>query len=56
MFKVLFVLEIFPCLSWLFGYLEKLFDKKAMVNFKIYDVTDWRINNYNAHINEYLKK
>ena len=47
MLKALFVLEIFTFLSWLFGYVEKRLDKKAMVNFKIYDVTDWTTNNYN---------
>ena len=24
--------------------------KKAKVNFKIYDITDWEANNYNTHI------
>ena len=38
--KALFVLEIFTFLSSLFGYVEKQLDGKAMVNFKIYDVTD----------------
>ena len=38
--KALFVLEIFTFLSWLYGYEEKCLDKKATVNFKIYDVTD----------------
>ena len=27
-----------------------------MVNFKIYDVTDWTTNIYNTHIAQYLKK
>ena len=27
-----------------------------MVNFKIYDVTDWAANNYNTHIAQYFKK
>ena len=35
-----FVLEIFTVLSWLFGYVEKRLDKKAMINFKIYYVKD----------------
>ena len=48
MLKALFVLEIFSFLSWLFGYVEKRFDKKAEVHSKIYDVPDWTINNYNA--------
>ena len=40
MLKALFVFEIFTFLSWLFGYVEKWLDKKAVVNFKIYDFTD----------------
>ena len=40
-FKALFIFEIFTFLSWLFGHVEKQLDKKAKVNFKIYDVTDW---------------
>ena len=40
MLKALFVLEIFSFLSWFLGYVEKWFDKKAVVNFKIYDVSD----------------
>ena len=54
--KALLVLEIFTFLSWLFAYVEKRFDKKAMVNFNIYDVTDWTSNKYNTHIAQYLKK
>ena len=41
MLKAFFVLGIFTFLSWSFGYVEKRVDKKAMVDFKIYDVTDW---------------
>ena len=55
MFKVLSVLEIIIFLSWLFGYVEKWSDKKVMVNFKIYDVTDWTRNNCNAHIAQNIK-
>ena len=40
MLKTRFVLEIFTFLFLLFGYVEKRLDKKAMVNFKIYDVAD----------------
>ena len=55
--KALLVLEIFTFLSWLFAYVEKRFDKKkAMVNFNIYDVTDWTTNKYNTRIAQYLKK
>ena len=56
MLKALFVLEIFTFLSCLFGYVEKWLDKKAMVNFKIYDFTDWTRNNCNTHIAQYIKK
>ena len=45
--KALFVLKIFTFLSQVFGCVEKRLDKKAMDNFKIYDVTDWTTNNYN---------
>ena len=54
MLKALFVLEILT--FWFFGFIEKRLDKKAMVNFKIYDVTDWTINNYCTHIAQYLMK
>ena len=47
MLKALFVLEIFTFLLRLFGYVEKRFDKKAMVK---------TANNYNAHIGQYLSK
>ena len=40
MLKPLFVLEIFTFLSWFFGYVEKWLDKKAIANYKIFDVTD----------------
>ena len=49
MLKVLFVLEISTFLSWIFGYVEKRLDKKVMVNFKIYDVTNWTTYNHNTH-------
>ena len=59
MLKAFFVLDIFLSififLSRVFGYIEKHLDKKSMVNFKIYDVTDWTTNNYNTHIAQYLK-
>ena len=56
MLKALFVLEISTFLSWLYGGVKKRLDKKAMVNFKIYDVTDGTINNYNTNIAQYLKR
>ena len=54
--KALFILEIFTFLFCLFGYVEKRLDKKTMVDFKIYDVTDWKTNNDNTHITQYLEK
>ena len=36
--------HLFTLLPWFFGYVKKL-EKKAMVNFKIYDFTDWTTNN-----------
>ena len=39
-----------------FGYAEKRLDKKAIVNFKTYDVTYWIINLFNINIAQYLKK
>ena len=56
MLKALFVLEIITFLSWIFDYVEKWLDKKANVNFKIYDVTDQTTINYNTHTAQCLKK
>ena len=53
MLKALLGLVIFTFLSWHFGYVEK---RKAVVNFKIYDIADWVTNNFNTHITQYLKK
>ena len=50
MLKALLFLEIFTFLYWLFGYVEKRLDKKATVNFKIYDITDYTTINCNTHI------
>ena len=38
MLKALFIFELFTFLCWYFGYLVKRRDKKAMFNFKSYDV------------------
>ena len=43
---------IFVLTFWL---RKKRLDKKTTVSFKIYDVTEWTINNYNTHISKYLK-
>ena len=57
MLKALFVLKIFTFLAWLFGHVGKRLDKKAKVNFKIYDVINRDANNYNnTDIAWYLKK
>ena len=53
--KVLFVFDIIIFLLCLFGYVEKRLDKKTMVNYKIYDVTDWSTNNCNIEVAQYLK-
>ena len=55
MLKVLFVLKIFKFLSRFFGHAGKRLDKKAKVNFKIYDVIYWETSKYNTHIPQYLK-
>ena len=54
--KALFVLKIFTFSCLFFGDAEKRLDKKAKVNFKIYDVTDWTTNDYDTHTAQYLKK
>ena len=54
--KVLFVLKIFKILSWLFGHAAKRLEKKDKVNFKLYHVASWLINNRNKHIAQYLEK
>ena len=54
MLKALFIIKKFTFLYWFFGYPEKQLDKKAMVTFKVYDVTEWARNTYNTHIAQYL--
>ena len=56
MLKALPVVEIFIFLSRLFAYVEERLDKRAKVNFEIFDVTTWLTNNCNTHIAKYLKK
>ena len=56
MLKALFVLEIFRIFSWVFDCVQKQFNKNAQVNFKIYEVIDWIINNCNKHIAQHLKE
>ena len=55
MVKALFVFEIVTFLSGLFGYVVKRLNKKAMVNFKIYDVTVLAASNYNIHLPNILR-
>ena len=54
--KALFVLEIFTFSFRVFGYIEKHYDKKAMINFKNYNITDWIANHRNTHIIQYVRK
>ena len=56
MLKAVLIFEILTFTSWLLVYVEKRLDKKAMVNFKVDDVTDWTTNDHNTHIAQYLKK
>ena len=56
MLQVLFVLKILKFLSRPFSNVGKRLDKKAKVNFKIYDTTDWETNNSNTHNTQFLKK
>ena len=39
-----------------FGYIGKRLDKKAKVNLKIYDATNWKTKNYIEFIARYLKE
>ena len=54
MLRAFVVLEIFTFLSWLFGFVEKWLDQKSMVNFQIYDMTDWATSNCKTQITQYL--
>ena len=54
--KNLFVFMIFKLCPDFFSYIEKRFDGKAQVIFKIYDIINWETNNCNTHIGQYLKK
>ena len=40
--KALFVLKIFKILSCILDHVKKRLDKKARVNFEIYDITTWK--------------
>ena len=56
MLKALIVREVFTFLPWFLDYVEKRHEKKVVVNFKIYDVTNWTTNNYNADISNTIPK
>ena len=45
--KALFALKIFKSLTWLFYSCRKMAHKKAKFNFKIYDVINREMSNYN---------
>ena len=55
MLQVLFVLKILKFLSRPFSNVGKRLDKKAKVNFKIYDTTDWETNNSIHIIHNFLR-
>ena len=52
MLKAPFVLYIPALTLWL---RRKRPDKKGMIDFKYYDITDWTTNNCNTHNAQYLK-
>ena len=52
--KALFDLNRFNFLSWLLGHVEKMAWLEDKINYKIYGVTIWLRNNYNAHTVQYL--
>ena len=54
--EALFAFKIFQFLSRLFDHVGERLDKKAKINFKIYDVTNWKANNCDSHIAQYFKK
>ena len=43
------------CLDF-FDHVGKRPDKKAKVNFKIYDVRNWETNHYNTHVAQYFDR
>ena len=54
--KAVSIINTFKFCSEFFDDVEKPFDKKTEVNFKLYDVTKWETNNYSIHIAPHLKK
>ena len=53
---MLFISPYKQFLFWIFVHVGKWLDKKAKVNFKVSDGTNWITNNYNTNIARYLKK
>ena len=53
--KALFFIRYFNFCPDFADHVGKQLVKKAKINFKIYDVTDWTTNNYNKYT-QYLKK
>ena len=54
--KALFILKIFKFFRAFFGDVGKRLDKRTNDSFKIYEIINWEVNNYNTHIAKYLKK
>ena len=50
------MLKIFTFLFQHFGHVRKRLDEKAKVDFKLYDIIDWKKSQYNKHSAQYLKK
>ena len=48
-------MSLLKFLFWIFGHAEKRLDKKAQVNFKIYDTANLITNNFSRHITRYHK-
>ena len=55
-FEALLALKTFNFSFWVLGHVAKQLDEKDKVNFKIYDVPIWLINNCNTNIDQYLDK
>ena len=53
--KTRFLLDVTQFLMRILGHVEKRLNNKAKVNLKMYEVTNWIINNF-THIVQYLKK
>ena len=56
MLRAFFVIRLINFCPDFFDRVGKRLDKKAKINFKLYDVTDQTTKNYNTYIAKYLKK